>query len=109
MRPDLLADVVRQDVAAGRKPCAIVATTGTTATTALDPLEAIARTAREHGMFLHVDAAMAGSAMVLPECRWMWQGVEGADSIVLNAAQVAGRASSTVRCFTSRTPSISSG
>jgi aromatic-L-amino-acid decarboxylase len=63
----------------------VVATTGTTATTALDPVGAVAEVARRHGLWLHVDAAMAGSAMILPECRWMWQGVEGADSLVLNA------------------------
>jgi aromatic-L-amino-acid decarboxylase len=40
--------------------------------------------AQRHGVWLHVDAAMAGSAMILPECRWMWDGIEGADSIVLN-------------------------
>jgi len=62
-----------------------VATTGSTASTALDPVAAIAAIARREGIWLHVDAAMAGSAMILPECRWMWEGVEGADSIVLNA------------------------
>jgi len=72
------------DIAAGLKPCAVVATTGTTTSTALDPIDAIAVTARKHGIWLHVDAAMAGSAMVLPECRWMWKGIEEADSLVLN-------------------------
>ena len=72
------------DIAAGLKPCAVVATTGTTTSTALDPIEAIAVIAQKYGIWLHVDAAMAGSAMVLPECRWMWQGIEGADSLVLN-------------------------
>jgi aromatic-L-amino-acid decarboxylase len=66
-------------------PAAIVATTGTTATTALDPVAAMAAIARRESIWLHVDAAMAGSAMILPECRWMWEGVEGADSVVLNA------------------------
>jgi aromatic-L-amino-acid decarboxylase len=84
MRPEALAAAIAADVGAGRKPCAIVATTGTTTTTALDPVEAIAAIAATHGLWLHVDAAMAGSAMILPECRWMWSGVEGADSIVLN-------------------------
>jgi len=72
------------DTAQGLVPCALVATTGTTSSTALDPLEAMADLAREYGCWLHVDAAMAGSAMILPECRWMWTGVERADSIVLN-------------------------
>jgi len=84
LRADALAQAIRDDLAAGRKPCAIVGTTGTTATTALDPIAAMAAIAREHGLWLHIDAAMAGSAMILPECRWMWDGVEAADSLVLN-------------------------
>jgi aromatic-L-amino-acid decarboxylase len=84
LRPDELEQAIRADIATGRKPCAIVATTGTTATTALDPVAAMARIAQAHGLWLHVDAAMAGSAMILPECRWMWDGVESADSLVLN-------------------------
>lgn len=85
MRPDALARMLEVDLAQGRLPCAIVATAGTTGTTALDPIAAIAAIARQHGVWLHVDAAMAGSAMILPECRWMWDGVEGADSLVVNA------------------------
>jgi aromatic-L-amino-acid decarboxylase len=84
MRPEALAAAVRKDLAAGLKPCAVVATTGTTTTTAVDPLSGIADVARAHGLWLHVDAAMAGSAMILPECRWMWDGIEAADSLVLN-------------------------
>jgi aromatic-L-amino-acid decarboxylase len=92
LRPDALEAAVRQDVAAGRRPCAVVATTGTTTSTALDPVEAAARVARAHGLWLHVDAAMAGSAMILPECRWMWQGIEEADSLVLNPHKWLGAA-----------------
>jgi len=84
MRPDALDAAIRADLAAGRLPCAVVATTGTTTTTAIDPVGAIAEVARRHAIWLHVDAAMAGSAMILPECRGMWDGIEGADSIVLN-------------------------
>ena len=84
LRPDLLAEAIAADLAEGRRPCAVVATTGNTATTGLDPLEPIAALCHEHGMWLHVDAAMAGSAMLLPECRWMWQGIEAADSLVMN-------------------------
>jgi aromatic-L-amino-acid decarboxylase len=84
MRPQTLAEAVRADLAAGRKPCAVVATTGTTTTTAFDPIEPIAALARANGLWLHVDAAMAGSAMILPECRGLWHGIEGADSLVLN-------------------------
>lgn len=85
MRPDALAAAIEEDLHHGYIPCAVVATIGTTTTTALDPLAAIAPIARQHRLWLHVDTALAGSAMILPECRWMWQGVEEADSLVLNA------------------------
>lgn len=84
MRPDALAAMIAADVAAGRRPCAVVTTVGTTATTAVDPVEDIVRVARDAGAWVHVDAAMAGSAMILPECRPLWDGVEGADSLVVN-------------------------
>ncbi len=84
MRPDALASAIAEDRAAGREPCAIVATCGTTATTAFDPIAEVAQIARSHELWLHVDAAMAGSAMILPECRFLWDGVEGADSLVVN-------------------------
>jgi aromatic-L-amino-acid decarboxylase len=84
MRPDALAARIRADVEAGKMPCAVVATTGTTTSTALDPIYEIAAIAAETGIWLHVDAAMAGSAMILPECRWMWDGIEWADSCVIN-------------------------
>jgi aromatic-L-amino-acid decarboxylase len=92
MRPDALADAIAADLRAGAKPCAIVATSGSTASTALDPIDAIATLAAQHRLWLHVDAAMAGSAMVLPECRWMWDGVEGADSLVINPHKWLGAA-----------------
>lgn len=84
MDPAALARAIEADRAAGLRPCAIVATTGTTATTAMDPIAACAALAREHGLWLHVDAAMAGTAMLLPECRPLWHGIEGADSLVVN-------------------------
>lgn len=92
MQPAALADLVELDRAAGRVPCAVVATTGTTATTAIDPIRGIAEVARAHGVWLHVDAAMAGSAMILPECRVLWDGIEGADSVVVNAHKWLGAA-----------------
>ena len=92
MRPEALAEAVRADLAAGIRPCAIVATAGTTATTAFDPIDAIASVAREHGLWLHVDAAMAGSAMILPEFRRLWEGVESADTIVVNPHKWLGAA-----------------
>jgi aromatic-L-amino-acid/L-tryptophan decarboxylase len=85
MRPESLEQMVKDDILNGRKPCAVVATTGTTTSTALDPLAAIARVAGEFSLWMHVDAAMAGSAMILPECRSMWEGVESADSLIVNA------------------------
>jgi aromatic-L-amino-acid decarboxylase len=92
MDADALAAMMARDAEEGLIPCAVVATTGTTAVTALDPIAAIAAVARQHGAWLHVDAAMAGSAMILPECRWMWDGIEGADSIVVNAHKWLGAA-----------------
>ncbi len=84
LQVEALASAVQADVAAGLQPCAVVATTGTTSTTAMDPVAAVAEVARRHALWLHVDAAMAGTAMVCPELRWMWAGVEAADSVVFN-------------------------
>src|SRR3954471_22891185 len=92
MRPDALAEAIAADRRAGAKPCAIVATSGSPRATALDPIDAIATLAMQHNLWLHVGAAMAGSAMVLPECRWMWTGVEGADSVVINPHKWLGAA-----------------
>ena len=92
MIPTSLEDLIRRDIAAGSKPCAIVATTGTTTTTAIDPVAPLAAIAKQHGLWLHVDAAMAGSAMILPECRSMWAGIERTDSIVLNPHKWLGAA-----------------
>lgn len=84
MRPDALAAMIAEDLAAGRRPCAVVTTIGTTATTAIDPLVDIVELARLNNMWVHVDAAMAGSAMILPECRPLWHGIDAADSLVVN-------------------------
>ena len=84
MDVEQLERTIAADLAAGCRPCVIVATTGTTGTTALDPIDRIAGLAAKFGLWLHVDAALAGSAMLLPACRWMWAGVEGADSLVVN-------------------------
>lgn len=92
MRAEALEDAVRSDLTRGLRPCAVVATTGTTATTAVDPLAGIARVAQAHGMWMHVDAALAGSAMILPECRPLWDGIEGADSLVINPHKWLGTA-----------------
>lgn len=84
MRPDALGAAIADDRAAGRRPCAVVATLGTTATTAMDPIAQIAGIAREAGLWLHVDAAMAGTALMLAEFRGHGAGVELADSIIVN-------------------------
>ena len=84
MRADALESLIEADLAQGHRPAAVVATVGTTTTTAMDPIAPIAAIAQRHGIWLHVDAAMAGGAMIVPECRAMWAGVEQADSLVLN-------------------------
>lgn len=92
LKPQLLAEAIHADRERGFAPCAVVATTGTTSTTALDPVAEIAKIAQAEKIWLHVDAAMAGSAMILPEYRWMWEGVEAADSLVLNPHKWLGAA-----------------
>jgi aromatic-L-amino-acid/L-tryptophan decarboxylase len=84
MEPAALARAMADDVAAGRTPAAVVATVGTTGTTAIDPVAEVVVVAAEHGAWVHVDAALAGSAMLLPAYRHLWDGVEGADSLSWN-------------------------
>jgi aromatic-L-amino-acid decarboxylase len=84
LRLDELREAIARDESSGIRPAALVATVGTTGTTAVDPVRGMAEIARERGLWLHVDAAMAGSAMILPECRRHWDGIEGADSLVFN-------------------------
>ena len=84
MRPDELAKVLEEDIKAGRRPAAVVVSVGTTGTTAVDPLAEIVPLAQRYGMWVHIDAAMAGSALLLPEMRWLVDGVEGADSLNWN-------------------------
>jgi aromatic-L-amino-acid decarboxylase len=84
MRADALAAAIARDRAAGLLPCVIVATTGTTSTAAVDPVRAIGEIAKRENCWLHVDAAYAGSATIVPEYRWIWDGIEYADSIVTN-------------------------
>lgn len=85
MDPAALERAIDADIRAGFTPCAIVAAVGGTATVSIDPVSKIADIARRHALWLHVDAAMAGNAMILPELRWMWEGIEDADSVVINA------------------------
>ncbi len=84
MRPDALEQMIQEDLAAGRKPFCIVATAGTTSAASIDPIPEIAAVAQRHGLWLHVDAAYAGTAAILPEYRHILNGVELADSLVVN-------------------------
>jgi aromatic-L-amino-acid decarboxylase len=84
MRADLLEEAIARDRRSGAVPCAISATLGTTSSGAVDPLPEIGAIAQREKIWLHVDAAYAGSATIVPELRWMWEGVERADSIVVN-------------------------
>jgi len=85
MSPQALEQAIEQDIAAGLRPFCVVATAGTTSTTSVDPLARIADIAERFGLWLHVDAAYAGAAAILPEKRELFAGLERADSIVVNA------------------------
>ena len=84
MRPDALEEAIARDRAAGAIPCAIVATVGTTSFASVDPIRAIGEIAARETIWYHVDTAYAGSAMICPELRVRWDGIELADSIVVN-------------------------
>ena len=84
MNVDALEAAIARDRAAGFVPCAISATVGTTSSAAVDPVRRIAAIAKRENAWLHVDAAYAGPATICPEFRWLWDGVEAADSIVVN-------------------------
>lgn len=84
MHPDALARKMDEDVRAGRVPCFVCATVGTTSSNALDPLPEIGKICREQGVWLHVDGAMAGTAALCPEFRYIQKGLELADSYCFN-------------------------
>jgi aromatic-L-amino-acid decarboxylase len=84
MDPGMLERAIAEDEAAGRVPVMVCATVGTTSSTAIDPVRAIGEVCRRHGVWLHVDAAYAGSACVCPEFRHIIDGVELADSFCFN-------------------------
>jgi len=84
MRPDLLARQIEKDRQANRLPCFVAATVGTTSSTAMDPLLEIGDICNEKNIWLHVDAAMAGTAALCPEFRWIINGLEKADSYCFN-------------------------
>ena len=84
LRPDALAQQIAADKAAGLLPIMVCASVGTTSSNAMDPVRAIAAVCQEHGVWLHVDAAMSGTAAVCPEFRWILDGLELADSYTFN-------------------------
>jgi aromatic-L-amino-acid decarboxylase len=84
MRPDALERRIAEDRAAGATPCLVVATVGTTSSTAVDPVPAIGKICRRERVWLHIDAAYAGSAAVCPEMRWIHDGLDLADSYCMN-------------------------
>jgi aromatic-L-amino-acid decarboxylase len=84
MDPVSLREAIIADKNNGKIPCCVVATLGTTGTTAIDPLKAIGDICSEFDIWLHVDAAMAGTALILPEFQWMLNGKENIDSFVFN-------------------------
>jgi len=84
MRPDLLEDLIQADLAGGLQPFCIAGTVGTTSTTSVDPIATLADIAERHSLWLHVDAAYAGAAGILPEKRHYLDGCERADTFLFN-------------------------
>ncbi len=84
MRPEALARQIKSDIKAKLIPCFVCATVGTTSSNAIDPVREIARICRDHNLWLHVDAAMSGTAALCPEFRFIHHGVEFADSYCFN-------------------------
>ena len=84
MRPEALEDLIRRDLDAGLHPCCVTATVGTTGTTAIDPVPAVADICERYKIWLHIDAAYAGSAAIVEEFRWAFAGCERADSLIFN-------------------------
>jgi aromatic-L-amino-acid decarboxylase len=84
MDPEKLKEAILNDKEKGEIPCCVIVTLGTTGTTAIDPLRAIGEICRDNNAWLHVDAAMAGTALILPEFQWMLDGKEYIDSFVFN-------------------------
>jgi aromatic-L-amino-acid decarboxylase len=84
MDPLKLSEAIENDKKNGYAPCCVIATIGTTGTTAVDPVKPIGELCSKHNIWLHVDAAYGGSALILPEFRWMIEGKEYIDSLVFN-------------------------
>jgi len=84
MIPEALEIAIKQDMDIGIAPLCVIATIGTTGSTAVDPIRAIGEICKKYGVWLHIDAAFSGNALILPEMRWMSDGVELADTFVFN-------------------------
>lgn len=84
MCPTALEQLVTADINAGLTPCYIAATVGTTSSNAMDPISQLGAIAKKYNIWLHVDAAMSGTAALCPEFRWIHQGLELADSYCFN-------------------------
>ena len=84
MDPEKLREAVENDIAKGYIPCCVIATLATTGTASVDPLRETGIICTEHDIWLHVDAAMGGTALILPEYQWMLDGREYIDSLVFN-------------------------
>jgi aromatic-L-amino-acid/L-tryptophan decarboxylase len=84
MKPKALEQAISRDKEDGKIALCVIATLGTTGTTAIDPLNEIAKICKRQDIWLHVDAAYAGNALILPEMRWMAEGMEMVDSFVVN-------------------------
>ncbi len=82
--PEELEEAINADIRSGYKPLCVVAALGTTSSTAVDPLGDIGMICSKYNIWLHVDAAFSGSALILPEYRWMLSGIENVDSFVFN-------------------------
>ena len=84
MDPDALEAAIQADLAAGHQPAGVILCVGGTGVGATDPVDRVLDVAEKYGLYTHVDAAWAGSAMICPEYRHYWPGVERADSIAFN-------------------------
>jgi aromatic-L-amino-acid decarboxylase len=84
MIPEKLKEAIEEDKKKGWLPCCVVATVGTTSTTSVDNIDEIGSICVDESVWLHVDAAYAGTAAILPEMQWILKGIEKADSLVIN-------------------------
>jgi aromatic-L-amino-acid decarboxylase len=105
MMPDALAEMIERDLAAGLRPFCAVATVGTTSTTSVDPVAKIADITDRRGMWLHVDSAYAGPTAIMPEYRWIFDGIERAHSLVVNPHKWL-MTNIDLSCFYTRRPDI---